>query len=128
MIKMEEDGKKRERKTWGSKSDVTVVTTIKDLKGEVKRPKEKIDPGMAEYLSLLQERNRIFKNLEKKNLTQIDNEKKEKGFAIYVNGANTKPHQARGNSAGKVSTVEQYKYANDFEADDVIYTDNPQIR
>ncbi|XP_048575764.1 katanin-interacting protein [Nematostella vectensis] len=51
--------------------------------------KEVIPPGYEEYLLLLQQRNRLLKRLKEKDEQQIEIEKKEQGFSIYVNGANT---------------------------------------
>ncbi|VDI30116.1 Hypothetical predicted protein [Mytilus galloprovincialis] len=50
---------------------------------------QEVLPGYEEYLVLLQERNRLLKRLRKKSKKQIDIERKEQGFSIYVNGANT---------------------------------------
>ncbi|KAJ7390239.1 hypothetical protein OS493_026751 [Desmophyllum pertusum] len=55
---------------------------------EVPSAKEEVRPEYEEYLLLLQQRNRLLKKLKKKNDQQIEMEKKEQGFSIYVNGAN----------------------------------------
>ncbi|KAK2147658.1 hypothetical protein LSH36_543g06015 [Paralvinella palmiformis] len=49
-----------------------------------------IDPRYDGYLLLLQERNKIVKKLQTKNPKQIELERKEQGFSLYLNGANTK--------------------------------------
>ncbi|KAL5018794.1 hypothetical protein ScPMuIL_004516 [Solemya velum] len=51
--------------------------------------------GYNEHLLLLEERNRLLKRLRKKNRRQIENEKKEDGFVLYVNGANQKKKAVR---------------------------------
>ncbi|KAK6170887.1 hypothetical protein SNE40_019176 [Patella caerulea] len=49
---------------------------------------EEVLPGYDEYLLLLQEKNRLVKKLRKKDKKQVDLERKEQGFSLYVNGAN----------------------------------------
>ncbi|XP_077979703.1 LOW QUALITY PROTEIN: protein KATNIP homolog [Glandiceps talaboti] len=51
-------------------------------------PKEDVSPAYDDYLLLLQQRNRLMKRLKKKDDKQIELEKREQGFALYVNGAN----------------------------------------
>ncbi|XP_025076001.1 protein KIAA0556 homolog isoform X2 [Pomacea canaliculata] len=71
----------KDRKTWiqsDSKGEYPVVPAIK----------EEILPQYEEYLLLLQERNRLLTQLRQKNKQQVQLERKEKGFSIYVNGAN----------------------------------------
>lgn len=55
---------------------------------EVSSAKDEVRPEYEEYLMLLQQRNRLLKELKKKDDQQIELEKKEQGFSIYVNGAN----------------------------------------
>ncbi len=62
---------------------------MKDLQGEAPRVPEVVDPEYTEYLTLLAERNRILKRMREKNNTQVKAEKREQGFSIYCNGANT---------------------------------------
>ncbi|XP_064613243.1 katanin-interacting protein-like isoform X2 [Liolophura sinensis] len=52
--------------------------------------KEEIMPNYEEYLMLLQEKNRLVKKLKEKDKKQIVLEKREKGFSLYVNGANAR--------------------------------------
>lgn len=47
------------------------------------------DEKHDEYLVLLQQRNRILKRLRRKDSTQIKLEQLERGFTLYVNGANS---------------------------------------
>lgn len=49
---------------------------------------QEVLPGYEDYLVLLQERNRLLKKMRKKSKRQIENERKEQGFSIYVSGAN----------------------------------------
>nr|XP_034314743.1 protein KIAA0556 isoform X5 [Crassostrea gigas] len=49
---------------------------------------QEVLPGYEDYLILLQERNRLLKKMRKKSKRQIENERKEQGFSIYVSGAN----------------------------------------
>ncbi|XP_033095303.1 protein KIAA0556-like [Anneissia japonica] len=57
-------------------------------KDEVAAVKVESNPRYDEHLLLLQQRNRLFKKLKEKDEKQIDLERKEQGFAVYVNGAN----------------------------------------
>lgn len=41
-----------------------------------------------EYLWLLQQRNRLLKKLKTKDEQQVELEKREQGFSLYINGAN----------------------------------------
>eukprot|EP00118_Oscarella_pearsei_P020109 m.216669 g.216669 ORF g.216669 m.216669 type:complete len:1550 (+) comp39873_c0_seq26:136-4785(+) len=43
-----------------------------------------------EYISQLQEKNRLLRKLREKDEKQIEIERKEQGFSVYVNGANSK--------------------------------------
>ncbi|XP_029432496.1 protein KIAA0556 homolog isoform X2 [Rhinatrema bivittatum] len=47
------------------------------------------DEKHDEYLILLQQRNRIVKKLKSKDLMQVQLERLEQGFSIYLNGANS---------------------------------------
>ncbi|KAK7112200.1 hypothetical protein V1264_011687 [Littorina saxatilis] len=68
--------------------------------------KEEILPQYEEYLVLLQERNRLLKRLRRKDRKQIQVERKEKGFSIYVNGANSDlPTEAVAHSRPRVKTA-----------------------
>ncbi|KAL4239441.1 hypothetical protein ACF0H5_000256 [Mactra antiquata] len=55
----------------------------------VQAAKEEVLPGYEEYLVLLQERNRLLKRLRKKSKKDIEQERREQGFSLYVNG----PHK-----------------------------------
>ncbi|KAI8487365.1 hypothetical protein Bbelb_348340 [Branchiostoma belcheri] len=72
------------RRRWGNTEDRK--TPIKPA--EESSLKEEIDPSYEEYLLLLQQRNRLVKKLKQKDDKQIELERREKGFALYVNGAN----------------------------------------
>ncbi|XP_064624370.1 katanin-interacting protein-like isoform X2 [Lineus longissimus] len=74
----------RNRKQWGKGSPALNVPAA----GE-ERPKEEVTEKHDEYLILLQERNRLMKRLKKKDPRQMEIERKEQGFSLYVNGANT---------------------------------------
>ncbi|XP_061197501.1 katanin-interacting protein-like [Saccostrea echinata] len=56
---------------------------------------QEVLPGYEDYLVLLQERNRLLKKMRKKSKKQIDNERKEQGFSIYVSGANAGKQKQR---------------------------------
>ncbi|XP_046573388.1 katanin-interacting protein-like isoform X2 [Haliotis rubra] len=90
----------KSRKKW-TKDDPVVQVPV-----DVPAVREEIFPGHEEYLMLLQEKNRLIKKLRQKNSRQIQIERKEQGFALYVNGANAQrdlPIVApTGKSAGKV--------------------------
>ncbi|XP_069124311.1 katanin-interacting protein-like isoform X2 [Argopecten irradians] len=60
---------------------------------------QEVLPGYEDYLLLLQERNRLLKKMRRKNKSQIEQEKKEKGFSIYVNGANSGRRRSQKSSA-----------------------------
>ncbi|XP_013084186.2 katanin-interacting protein-like isoform X2 [Biomphalaria glabrata] len=49
--------------------------------------KEEVPPQYEHYLHLLQERNRLFKKLRQKDRKEIELEKKEKGFTVYLNSS-----------------------------------------
>ncbi|WAQ97416.1 KATIP-like protein [Mya arenaria] len=70
----------------------------------VQAAKEEIMPGYEEYLVLLQERNRLLKRLRKKDKGQIEQERKEQGFSLYVNGPH-KNARPSGKSPGKQPTI-----------------------
>ncbi|XP_062508912.1 katanin-interacting protein-like isoform X2 [Corticium candelabrum] len=75
-----------------------------DVKGDVADEEETSkqdvrNPSYVEYLMHLQDRNRMLKQLRKKDEQQIELERKEQGFSVYVNGANN-----RGRVGGAVTT------------------------
>ncbi|GFO38442.1 protein kiaa0556 [Plakobranchus ocellatus] len=88
-----------------------------DLRNEmplhVPAAKEEVPPQYEHYLHLLQERNRLMKRLRQKNKQEIDLEKKEKGFTLYLNNSyhdnkpskSNKPHRAK--TAGAADTRNQ---------------------
>ncbi|XP_067672341.1 katanin-interacting protein-like isoform X2 [Haliotis asinina] len=90
----------KSRKKW-TKGDPVVQVPV-----DVQAVREEIFPHHEEYLMLLQEKNRLIKKLRQKNSRQIQMERKEQGFALYVNGANAQrdlPIVApTGKSSGKV--------------------------
>ncbi|KAH9498867.1 hypothetical protein Btru_004902, partial [Bulinus truncatus] len=49
--------------------------------------KEEVPPQYEHYLHLLQERNRLIKKLRQKDRKEIELEKKEKGFTVYLNSS-----------------------------------------
>lgn len=73
-------------------------------KEEVPSAKEEVRPEYEEYLLLLQQRNRLLKKLKKKNEQQIELEKKEQGFSIYVNGANVELGRAYSRAKSRSSS------------------------
>ncbi|XP_066292007.1 katanin-interacting protein-like isoform X3 [Branchiostoma lanceolatum] len=79
------------RRRWGNTEDRK--TPIKPA--EESSLKEEIDPTYEEYLVLLQQRNRLVKQLKQKDDKQIELERREKGFALYVNGANQKGRKGK---------------------------------
>ncbi|XP_046378417.2 katanin-interacting protein-like isoform X2 [Haliotis rufescens] len=90
----------KSRKKWG-KGDPDIQVPI-----DAPAVREEIFPHHEEYLMLLQEKNRLIKKLREKNSRQIQIERKEQGFALYVNGANAERDlpiaQPTGKSVGKV--------------------------
>ncbi|RMX37150.1 hypothetical protein pdam_00023677, partial [Pocillopora damicornis] len=74
------------------------------LREEVLSAKEEVRPEYEEYLLLLQQRNRILKKLKEKNEQEIELEKKEQGFSIYVNGANVELGQAYSRAKSRSSS------------------------
>ncbi|XP_013381133.1 protein KIAA0556 isoform X4 [Lingula anatina] len=89
----------RGRKQWGQGGYAKAHIVSEDEK--VKAVKEEVPAGYEEYLLLLQQRNRLVKKLKKKNNKEIELERKEQGFSLYVNGANT---GARSRMGGKAIT------------------------
>jgi len=55
-------------------------------------------PGYNEYLALLEQRNKLVKKLRAKDEKQLELEKKEQGFSLYLNGANVDLHINRRNT------------------------------
>ncbi|XP_022794557.1 protein KIAA0556-like [Stylophora pistillata] len=74
------------------------------LREEVTSAKEEVRPEYEEYLLLLQQRNRLLKKLKEKNEQQIELEKKEQGFSLYVNGANVGLGQAYSRAKSRSSS------------------------
>ncbi|XP_052267310.1 katanin-interacting protein-like isoform X2 [Dreissena polymorpha] len=68
--------------------------------------KEEVLPGYEEYLVLLQERNRLQKRLREKNKDkdQVEKERREHGFSLYVNGPH-KNARPSGKSPGSKATI-----------------------
>ncbi|XP_070580044.1 protein KATNIP homolog isoform X2 [Ptychodera flava] len=73
------------RKNW----DVGSGDVKLPSEGKISVVKEEVDPAYDEYLFLLQQKNRLIKKLQQKDEKQIEIEKREQGFALYLNGANT---------------------------------------
>ncbi|KAM7448574.1 hypothetical protein ABFA07_003481 [Porites harrisoni] len=73
-------------------------------KEEVASVKDEVHPDYEEYLLLLQQRNRLLKKLKKKDEQQIELEKKEQGFSIYVNGANVELGRAYSRAKSRSSS------------------------
>eukprot|EP00051_Salpingoeca_urceolata_P024466 m.429775 g.429775 ORF g.429775 m.429775 type:complete len:1127 (-) comp20240_c3_seq2:512-3892(-) len=86
------------RKTWGKQQPEEAAVPV-DLGGQRARPADDVPAGYNEYLTLLQERNRLLKKLKHKDADKIEREKQEKGFSLYVNGANTIKAQQRSKTA-----------------------------
>ncbi|XP_060552512.1 katanin-interacting protein-like isoform X2 [Ruditapes philippinarum] len=70
----------------------------------VQAAKEEVLPGYEEYLVLLQERNRLLKRLRQKDKNKIDQERREQGFSLYVNGPH-KDGKPTSKSPGKQATI-----------------------
>jgi hypothetical protein len=78
------NGQKRAtRKKWRKSN---VQPEIRE--GEESRTRGPWNAGYEEYLLQLQDRNRILKKLRRKDEHQIELERKEQGFSVYLNGAN----------------------------------------
>ncbi|KAL8620867.1 hypothetical protein ACOMHN_047038 [Nucella lapillus] len=68
--------------------------------------KQAVLPQYGLYLSLLQEKNRLLKHLRRKGKREVDKERKEKGFSIYINGANLDlPQQTGAHARPRVKTA-----------------------
>lgn len=92
----------KNRKKW-TPGDVRVELPI-----NAPAAKEEVLPQYEEYLILLQERNRLLKRLRRKDQKDVQMERKEKGFSIYVNGANTElptPTKSSGRVRPRVKTA-----------------------
>lgn len=81
-------------------------------KDEGSSAKDEVRPEYEEYLMLLQQRNRLLKKLKTKDEQQIELEKKEQGFSIYVNGANVELGQGNLHAKSR-STSRHSKTAGD---------------
>ncbi|KAJ8245822.1 hypothetical protein GJAV_G00260670 [Gymnothorax javanicus] len=84
---------------WGSKAHVLTAAEREGCHGNHGRKlsPEDIEERLDEYLIALQQKNRILKRLRSKTAREIELERLEQGFSIYVNGANSganrKPHR-----------------------------------
>ena len=77
----------RSRKTWGKPS------TVPELKEEPSRPEALTpagaDPSYLEYLAVLQERNRVLRELRRQEELRVATEKeRERGFEVNFPEAN----------------------------------------
>ncbi|KAI1896263.1 hypothetical protein AGOR_G00093000 [Albula goreensis] len=82
---------------WGSDKHCSRTTEKEECHGSPGRkhlPAD-IEERLDEYLIALQQKNRILKRLKTKDTKEIELERLEQGFSIYVNGANRQP-QRRG--------------------------------
>eukprot|EP00111_Clytia_hemisphaerica_P015485 TCONS_00045727-protein len=67
--------------------------------------KDRGGEAYEEYLLLLQQRNRILKKLKEKDEKQLDLEKREQGFSLYLNGANVGLHLSGNHRSRKTKTA-----------------------
>ena len=65
------------RRMWGSKNDLTADAA-----------RDNATEAHEEYLLLLQQRNRLLAKLKEKDEKQLELERKEQGFCLYLNGGN----------------------------------------
>jgi hypothetical protein len=56
------------------------------------RPRTRAAKDNSYHLLMLQERNRLLKRLSQKGQREVEMERKEQGFSLYLNGANTAHH------------------------------------
>ncbi|KAJ8284207.1 hypothetical protein COCON_G00030570 [Conger conger] len=75
---------------WGSKTHFPTTTEKEECHGSPgrKHSTADIEERHDEYLIALQQKNRILKRLKVKSTKEIELERLEQGFSIYVNGAN----------------------------------------
>jgi len=69
------------------------------------RLEDSVEAQYDEYLLLLQERNRIIKRIKEKRPSEIETEKREQGFSLYCNGANTAAQAKRVRAANAQKTL-----------------------
>lgn len=76
-----------------------------------------------EYLLLLQQRNKLLKTLKEKDEKQLDLERKEQGFSLYLNGANVGLHLSGHHKSRKTKTAgESHTRRTHKHEDDLIDT------
>ncbi|BFZ02930.1 hypothetical protein BsWGS_05969 [Bradybaena similaris] len=79
--------------------------------------KEEVPPQYEHYLHLLQERNRLIRRLRQKDKKEIELEKKEKGFTLYLNSSfssdqNTKANRDRRHHKYRSKTADHLQGSN----------------
>ena len=50
----------------------------------------------SDYLMMLQQKNRLLKKMRAKDPQQVEMERKEKGFTLYLNGENARGRKKQG--------------------------------
>ncbi|CAI7996588.1 Katanin-interacting protein [Geodia barretti] len=69
------------------------------------RPRNGAAEDHSYHLLMLQERNRLLKRLSQKGQREVEMERKEQGFSLYLNGANTAPHHHHHRSQPRSSAM-----------------------
>ncbi|XP_078478463.1 LOW QUALITY PROTEIN: katanin-interacting protein-like [Lampetra planeri] len=70
-----------------------------------RKPPSSADDNLDEYLNALQRKNRLLKRLQLKNAREIELEKLEQGFSIYLNGANAEAIRKRNKNHKSASSA-----------------------
>ncbi|XP_036388651.1 katanin-interacting protein isoform X1 [Megalops cyprinoides] len=80
---------------WGSGRHCSKTTEKEECHGSPggKHAPPDIEERLDEYLIALQQKNRILKRLKTKDPKEIELERLEQGFSIYVNGANSEANK-----------------------------------
>ncbi|KAJ8364242.1 hypothetical protein SKAU_G00130730 [Synaphobranchus kaupii] len=91
---------------WGSKAQFPKTTEKEECHESpgIKHSPADIEERLDEYLITLQQRNRILKRLKTKDPKEIELERLEQGFSIYVNGANFEANRKPQRRGQKVLT------------------------
>ncbi|XP_067928203.1 katanin-interacting protein-like [Watersipora subatra] len=78
---------KLQRKRWSQEPHSIIMTPKRHERIPVAKQLEP-SPKYDEYLLLLQQKNKMLEKVKLTDKAQLEKEKKEKGFTLYVNGAN----------------------------------------
>ncbi|KAM5131725.1 katanin-interacting protein isoform 2-T2 [Callospermophilus lateralis] len=90
------------------------------MQGDTKDMVTDFDERHDEYLILLQQRNRILRQLRAKDPVQLRLEHLEQGFSVYVNGANSEPRTSPRKAAHAEGPLDHGRRLPLREAEDIV--------